>query len=89
MNKYIEEVLREMCKRVGADFDKIDFKKEDWFMEYIWTDDQEDSFKIWMVDYLYNNTKARNEILEYTSKNKKRIRKAAAEFLVNYGWRLK
>jgi len=84
--KHLIIILTEMCKRVGTDFNKINFKKERWFMEYSWTQEQEDDFTNWFSEYLYKNKEARQEFLSYPIKDKKRCIQAAKEFVFNYGW---
>jgi hypothetical protein len=88
-NEHFAHVIKEMCNRVGADYDKLDPKKEDWFLEYSWTDKEQDDFAEWMVDYLYRSTDARKAILNRPVKSKPLIRKAVAWFLLDYGWTLK
>ena len=34
MKKYLEIILRKQCDYVGADYNKIDFKKPEWFWDY-------------------------------------------------------
>lgn len=80
-------VLGEMCSRVGAKYEDIDFSKPKWYMEYSWDAETQTSFIDWMTDYLYKTSQARNEILNNPIKNKKHIRKAVSEFVFNYGWR--
>jgi hypothetical protein len=86
--KHLEIVLKEMCSRVGANYDYIDFKKEQWFWDYEWTQEQETNFKRWLTDYLCNNKEARKELVLLSS-NKDNILKAATFFVMNYGWKLK
>lgn len=88
MNKYIIKILKKMCKIVGADFNRIDFKSNDWYRTYEWTKKQEDKFKEWFIDFIYNNKKAREE-LSYCGKNKKDIKKFVDMFVFNYGWTIK
>jgi hypothetical protein len=88
-NEYFAHVIKEMCNRVGADYDKLDPKKEDWYLEYSWTEKEQDDFKEWVVDYLYRSTGARKAILNFPLKNKTKIRKAVDWFLFDYGWTLK
>ena len=88
MGKHLIHILVQMCQRVGADFDRIDFKKDFWFHEYMWTEEQEESFVDWMTEYLYNNLEARREIMNFYSwKTKKRCRKAAKDFVWYCGWK--
>ena len=82
-------VLLEMCKRVGADYDKIDFKKLNWFWEHRWTQEQEDDFIKWLSSYLLKNKDARNALMQFPDKAKKRTREFAESFVYNYGWKVK
>lgn len=87
--KHIRNILHEMCNRVNADYGSIDFKAPTWYHEYEWTQEQEDDFVKWMTDYLFNNKEARFEILAFPRKDKKYCKKAAEEFVWNYGWKIK
>lgn len=80
------EVLKEMCKRVGADYNSIDFKAERWFMEYTWTPEQQKDFEKWLVNYLYTSAKRRREFCSVNLKAKKYLRKVATAFTFNHGW---
>ena len=89
VNKHLEIILKEMCKRVGANYNDIDFKDKEWYTRHEWLEEEQEDFHKWLVDYLYNNTEARKEILRYPRKNKKLINKAVTWFLFDYGWKLK
>ena len=85
--KHLEKVLKKMCKAVNVDYQKIDFKKHNWFLKYSWTQKQEDKFKEWFIKYLQDNKKARKEILRFPILYSRRnLEKAVNEFLFNYGW---
>ena len=86
-NKYLKKVLKEMCKRVGADYDKIDFKKDDWFSKYEWTEKEQDNFEGWLVGYLQRNKKAREKMMNIPAKAFSK--KIAVNFIFAYGWKLK
>jgi hypothetical protein len=88
-SKHLTIILKEMCKRVKAPFTKVKFNTPDWYLGYTWTGKQQDEFSEWMVDYLYNNTEARKEIMAYPHKAKYKIREAVNWFIFNYGWRQK
>ena len=89
-NPYIVYILKEMCKRVDANYDEIDFKKDLWFMEYEWSKKEEQSFVDWLADYLYNNKEARQNIVcSYCNKTKKNMRNVAEEFNWQFGWKTK
>lgn len=84
---HLSIVLQKMCEYVGADYNKIDFSKENWYSEYSWSEKKQDEFINWMVDYLYNNNKARKEILAFSHiKKKSKIRESVNWFVFNYGW---
>ncbi len=91
--KHLTIILKEMCRRVGADFDKLNFKRrvgrKEWFMRYKWTEKEELDFKKWFVNYLYKNREARKELLEFPSiyQSKRELEKVASWFLLDYGWR--
>ena len=87
--KHIETILKKQCELVGADYDKIDFKKNNWWMEYEWDEDTRNEFLAWMRDYLYENKEARQEIMMFTRKNKKNCLRAAQEWDFMYGWKMK
>ena len=89
MTKHIKIILREMCCWVGADYDKIDFKSPDWFLQHCWTQAKEDNFVQWMMYYLYKNIEARFEIMRCPRKHKESCLKAAKEFIWIYGWKNK
>jgi hypothetical protein len=87
MNKYLEEILKEMCKRVKADYSKIVFNEDDWFYKYSWTINEENDYVNWLIEYLQKNKKACQEIMKYPSSDKKYLLKFAQKFVSNYGWK--
>jgi hypothetical protein len=89
MNKYLKIILTEMCQAVGADFDKIDFKSENWFWKYTWTTQAENDFIDWLVNYLVKTKEARQMLMAFPSKNPRDIKNAANQFVMNYGWMTK
>ena len=76
-----------MCRRVGADFERIDFKSPDWFAEYTWTLSQEEDYKKWFVEYLKSNAEARENLMEIKSTNPRFLEGCAREFVFDYGWK--
>ena len=88
MNPYMKEVLTEMCNRVGANYDEIDFKEQEWYYKYEWTRKEELDFLDWYADYLYTNTKARKSLYRTLPRTKKACKKAADMFIF-YTWKLK
>ena len=89
MNKYLKEILIEMCKRVNAKYEDIDFKKEQWFLEYEWTNEEEASFINWLVDYMKQNKEVRDTLMMFPRNNKRDLERFANSFIFNYGWKYK
>lgn len=82
-------ILKEMCSRVGADYNRLPLEDREshWYDLFTWTKEQEEEYKLWLIDYLYNNAKARKEVMAYSSKTKAHCRKCAETFLSWYGWK--
>ena len=85
--KYLWEVLEKMCEFVEQSIETIDFNKNDWYTTYEWSEKTEKEFKDWLVDYLYNNDKARHSIMQNSIKYKANIKKFANYFVFQYGWK--
>ena len=85
MDEYLVPILKEMCSRVNADYNKIDFKEEEWFREYTWTQEQEKTFTQWLADYLHCNKEVR-KLFNILHNSKKKCREAAVEFVWFCGW---
>ena len=88
MLKHSVLILKEMCKRVNADYHSIDFEGDAWFWEYSWTQIEEDSFIDWLAEYLYAHKDARTEIMKHPVNTKKLCRQFAENFTWNYGWKV-
>ena len=79
-------ILKEMCKRVGVDYDKVNFSDPRWYQKHTWTVEMEKEFEKWMIDYLYNHKAARNELMTITAKKKKNAAEATQMWTFQYGW---
>lgn len=88
MSNHLKAILTKMCEWVGADYNTIDFSEQEWYYKYLWTDEQQNEFKAWMINYLKTTKEARYELLDNPITDKKRIEKAVNEFIFNYGWRI-
>lgn len=89
MGKHLRVILKEMCKRVGAKFEEINFKKQNWFMKFSWTEKEQNEFIDWLTNYLYQNSEARKEVMKFPVKDKKRCKEVAIQFVSFYGWKTK
>jgi hypothetical protein len=85
-NPYLKAILINMCETVGADFNKIKFNTKKWFLKFLWTEEEENNFRNWLENYLYQEPKARKELMSLPRKNKKLIKNVVDEFLFMYGW---
>jgi len=79
-------ILFKMCKVVGANYYKINFSAERWFMKHTWTKEQEKDFQIWMADRIYKLPDWRKSF-QLTKKRKKEAMKVAEDFTWNHGWK--
>jgi len=87
MNPYLQRALMEMCKRVGADAESIDYGADDWYVQHEWSQQEQELFKDWLAAWLYDDAKARRALMEFPRKNKKYCRQVADWFVFQYGWR--
>lgn len=86
MRKTTEEhqeiILREMCNRVGADYEvmrpKMSDKNSEWYTEYSWTREEEKDFEQWLATYMKTNSLARGGVMASMQ---------AQMFILNYGWK--
>ena len=82
----LDIILAKMFGMVGQEY-KWEFTQQpDWYFQNSWTSKQENEFRKWLSDYLYENKQARIAIMENPAKDKKRCEKAASFFVMNYGW---
>jgi hypothetical protein len=88
-SKGLEYILREMCSRVGADYDKMDFNKENWFWEYQWTREEEEDFIKWLAKKIRKDRKVRTLFWTDRKVTEKEAEMGARMFVFNYGWKLK
>lgn len=80
-------LIKEMCVRVGCDYETFDFV-EDWYNKYHWTEEEQLAFKEWLVTELATNKDIRRNFKLY-SKNRKVLANDANWFMLQYGWTTK
>lgn len=89
-NSILTGVLIKMCDSVGADFNTTNFFAADWFIAHSWSREQEETYIQWLSERLYKEKKQfkyiSNGKIPHTKKN---CRDVAAEFVYNYGWKLR
>jgi hypothetical protein len=86
MNEELKTILNEMCLRVNANPEEIDFKSKDWYLKHTWTIKEQDDFIKWLADFLYTNKKAR-KLFNMFSSSKKSCNQVAMFFVSDYGWK--
>ena len=88
MHPGLKKVLEEMCKRVGVDFNQIDFTKKNWFQQYSWTPEEQEDFVNWLAKQIKLDKDVRaifNGLLTTDLQRKN----AALMFVFEYGWKTK
>ena len=88
-DEHIKEILTKMCEFVGTTPDKVDFDARDWYWQYQWTEEEQEKFKKWLIEYLKENSYARKTVMRFPRKNSAMIKKVANTFIFNYGWKIK
>lgn len=83
--KQLEEILEEMCNRVGADYAKMNFAEKEWYYLYEWTVEESLDFQRWLGKYLIDNKIVRKG--KYRDVDRGYYE--AGKFVFNYGWRYK
>ena len=82
-------IMTEMCNRVNADYNTLDFKDNDnpYFMKYSWTEKEQDNFKDWMIKLFKENKNYYKLFVAFPRITK--IEKAVNFFVDNHGWKTK
>ena len=86
--KYLAKIFKEQCKRINVKYESVDFQEDGWYHKYQWTKEQENSFKEWLMNFLYTNDKARRELMTCSDKNKEACQQAANWFILDYSWKI-
>lgn len=89
MNEHLIIILKKMCECIKADYYQIDFEDGEWYYTQKWTIKQEDDFKIWLAEFIFNNKDARIQLTTIHHKTKRICKQFANEFIWNYGWNIK
>ena len=82
----IQEILEEMCNRVGMTIQDVDFDDDKWFSRKQWTELEQEDFKEWLVSYLKNNKTAKMSVINNARPSKKKLQEVADWFITQFGW---
>jgi len=84
----IEKIMREMCRRVDADYDSINFKDDNdpYYSKYEWTKEEQDDFEDWLIN-LFLTSKKDYKNMSVFRNNKKNRKIVASQFISIYGWK--
>jgi len=85
-NPYYAALFKEMAHRVGLTLNDIEIENHNWpYDRYQWTEEEQNDYKKWAVEYMYKNRKK----LYARRITKKRIREHEVPmFLLLYAWKL-
>lgn len=86
IKEHLRIILQKMFEGTGIDYSDEYVKTDDWYLNYVWKEDEEKAYVDWLADYLYNNASARKELMSITGKSKKECLKAAQQFAAFFGW---
>jgi len=87
--EYVKEVLENQCRIAGCRFEDIDFESDTWYQDSTWTTKQESEFKIWVIEYLKSNIKARKQLMTFPTKTKTNLERWFNSYNLMYGFRVK
>jgi hypothetical protein len=79
------KILKEMCNRVNADYDAINFKEDGWYQKYEWTMEEQDDYQTWLENHPDKDV---HRTLNSTRSKSDKARKASL-FVSFYGWKTK
>lgn len=88
MPSHLKFILTEMCNRVGAVYENIDFRAEDWYTQYQWTPEEEENYIQWLTQELQTNKPIR-KAFRLPSRSHEYVEKNARFFVGVYGWKTK
>ena len=86
---YLTDILKEMCKRVGVDYDDVDFSEDEWYLKHAWRQQDQDMFIEWFAKYL-RNMGPRRELCQHPPlvRTKEERSKFAEKFVAEFGWKI-
>jgi hypothetical protein len=79
--------MTKMFKMVGQKYTYEYTKQPMWFLEHEWSEEEEEKFHEWLINFLLK-TKGK-DITRFEVYSRKHATRAANEIVANYGWKLK
>jgi hypothetical protein len=89
VSKHLRVILEKMFENTGIEYSDDYVQSDNWYLDYQWTEEQEEEFVNWLADYLIENEEARKELLYSTVKSKKMCSLAARQFVTFFGWAMR
>lgn len=86
MNKELKKIVIKMFEFAEEPYHIDKTKGDDWFLRTTWTEQQQDDFKDWLIEYLKKNPKAIKELTGLSLTSKKFRTKVAGQFIFLYGF---
>ena len=77
-DEHMKDILTEMFRRVGEEYDPEFIKQEDWYTKKTWSNDTQVSFAQWLSQYIRDTFKM----------PKKKAIREANWFVFYCGWKL-
>ncbi len=88
-SKYMEEILTEMFRIVGAEYSKKFLEQDQWYTKYEWTEEQQLDFEKWLYNYLKTNKEAKKHYFRRTIVSDKVLKDSVSYFMFHCGWKFK
>jgi len=90
---YTYKAIEKMFKIINIsknEYDNVivDDNDNQWFMQYSWTEEQQNEYEDWLYRFLWNTKEARAEIMSMPIRKKIIIDKTVSWFILNYGLKI-
>jgi FKBP-type peptidyl-prolyl cis-trans isomerase (trigger factor) len=83
---HLRIILQKMFENTSIEYSDEYVQSDNWYLNYQWTEEQEQEFINWLANYLSENADAREELLYSKVKSKKMCGLAAKQFVTFFGW---
>lgn len=80
-------IFTKLCSYVNANYDEIDFQRDDWFNDYIWTNSQEEEFEKWLTEFFKSNPEVKKEYINKKRISNEKLKDLVEYFVFDYGWK--